>query len=352
MDGSIERVRAVIMGELPDRPPLYDLLRNDSVINYFTGETLSIENASEVVFKAYEPAIDATRPLVRLPNDERTERLPDGRQQRFFRWTIWTGHVAYPDTDAYAQAKRAYLDAFDPGWTAEKEEDLTAFLQSVADHRRRLGEIFFFPGAPSIGIMGIYGEVGIEQFTYALAEYPDLIEELLEVRMESALVWLDHLPDDHGIEAVFIGDDIAFKSGPLLSPQWFDDHYFHRFARVLARYHERGIKVLFHSDGNLNSLLPGLVESGIDGLNPIEVLAGMDVEDIHRKYPRLFLCGAIDVSQLLPYGTPAEIREAVRRSIEAAEGRLMVGSSTELHNEVPLENFLAMRDTALEYTYR
>ena len=86
----------------------------------------------------------------------------------------------------------------------------------------------------------------------------------------------------------------------------------------------------------------------IDGLNPIEVLAGMDVADIHRRYPDLFMAGGIDVSQLLPFGTPGQVRQAVRRAIDSSEGRIMIGSSTELNDAVPLENFLALRDEVLE----
>lgn len=146
---------------------------------------------------------------------------------------------------------------------------------------------------------------------------------------------------------MFAGDDIAFKTGPFLSPSWFEEHYFERLDRVVDAYHAEGIKVLFHSDGNLNAVLDGLVAAGIDGLNPIEVLAGMDIRDIHRRYPHLFMAGGIDVSQLLPFGTPAQVRDAVNRAIDDAEGRIMIGSTTELNNDVPLENFLAMRDTVL-----
>ncbi|MBN1640042.1 MAG: hypothetical protein JXA09_02310, partial [Anaerolineae bacterium] len=102
MQGSIERVRTVIRGGMPDRAPLYDLLRNDAVINHFTGRTLTVENAYEVVYQAYEPAIDATRPLVRLPKHEETIILADGREQRYDRWTIWTETVRYESSEAYA----------------------------------------------------------------------------------------------------------------------------------------------------------------------------------------------------------------------------------------------------------
>ncbi len=96
MEGSIERVRAVIRGETPDRAPLYDLLRNDAVISHFARETLTLENAPEVVYRAYEPAIDATRPGVRMPDEERTVTLEDGRIQRYFRWTMWTERAWRP----------------------------------------------------------------------------------------------------------------------------------------------------------------------------------------------------------------------------------------------------------------
>jgi uroporphyrinogen decarboxylase len=348
--GSIERVRAVVRGEMPDRPPLYDLLRNDAVISHFAGKTLTLEDAPEVVYRSFEPAVDATRPAVRLPGAERTVTLEDGRKQRHFRWTTWNEHVTYADTAAYVKSKRVFLDSFDATWTSEKQAHMDESLAGIAEQRRKLGEVFFFPGGPALGLMGIIGEVGLEQFSYYLAECPGLMDELLESHAVAAQSWVEHLPEAHGIDAVFSGDDIAFKSGPLLAPAWFEEHYFSRFGQVMDAYHAKGIKVLFHSDGNLNSVLDGLVEAGIDGLNPIEVLAGMDVGDIHRRYPHLFMCGAIDVSQLLPLGTPQQVKDTVRRSLDAAEGRLMVGSSTELNNEVPLANYLALRDAVLEYS--
>lgn len=93
------------------------------------------------------------------------------------------------------------------------------------------------------------------------------------------------------------------------------------------------------------------MDAGIDGLNPIEVMADMDVGEIHRRYPNLFMAGGIGASQLLPFGSPTEVKDAVKRTLDAAEGRIMIGSTTELHNDVPLENFLAMREAVLENPY-
>lgn len=348
MHDSIQRVRCVLQGQAPDRPPMFDLLRNDAVISHFAGTPLTVENAAQTVPAAYAPAIDATRPSVKLPADETQTTLPDGRRQKIYRWTAWTEHVQYADPEAYAEAKRRELQAEDLDASVCGEEAIANVLQSIAELRARLGEVFLFPGLHGPAMMGIYGEVGLEFFSYCLADCPDVIVELLERNTVRAETWSARLPEDHGIEAGFLGDDIAFNSGPFLSPTWMRNEYFPRLQRVLAAYHRRGIQVLFHSDGNLNPILDDLVEAGIDGLNPIEVLAGMDVGEIHRRHPHLFLAGGIDVSQLLPFGSPQEVRDAVRRAIEQAEGRLLVGSSTELNNEVPLENFLALREACLE----
>jgi len=351
MEGSIDRVRAVLQGEMPDRAPMFDLLRNDAVLSHFSGRTLTVENAPDIVHLAYEPAIDATR-SVRLPDAEETSQLPDGRWQKTYRWTAWTEHVRYESSAAYAAAKRKQIDSYDPTWTADDQAGMAQYVADNAAMQARLGECFWMNGACGLGLMVIMGEVGVEQFCYYLVDCPDIINELLEMHTVMCLTWLEHLPDDHGIEAVMAGDDIAFKSGPFMSPKWFEANYFPRMARVHAAAHEKGIKIMFHSDGNLNAILDQLVEAGIDGLNPIEVTAGMDVGDIHRRHPHLFMCGGIDVSQLLPFGTAQQVADATRRAIDEAEGRIMIGSSTELHNDVPLANFLAMRDAVLDNPYR
>ncbi|HIC88869.1 MAG TPA: hypothetical protein EYP04_05660 [Anaerolineae bacterium] len=121
-----------------------------------------------------------------------------------------------------------------------------------------------------------------------------------------------------------------------------------RLKRLNDAWHEHGIKCLFHSDGNLMEILPDLVEAGIDGLNPVETGAGMDLGEIKQLYGDLiFLAGGIDVSQLMPFGTLEEVREACQAAIAAAgpTGYFM-GSTTELHNSIPLENILAMIEVA------
>ena len=355
MEGSKRRVRTVLNGERPDRIPLYELIRNDRVIEYFTGVWPTPENGEELVFQMFPLAVDTTRPAMKAPavpvGVEREEILPDGRRRVIHRWTSWTERVRYTSWEAYAQAKRTFLASTSTDFTEEDQVQVDTYLAQYRTYCKRLGDDFFlFMGAPAIGLMGLCGEVGLDVFALYLYDCPEVISDMLEYKTIRAVQFVKHLPPDHGLEGVFLGDDVAFKTATMFSPAYFEREYFDRFARVVAAYHAKGIKVIFHSDGNLNGIMDGLVAAGIDVLNPVEVAAGMDIADLHRRYPDLIFAGGIDVSQLLPLGTPQQVADAVVRAIEDSEGQIMVGSSTELQYVVPLGNYLALRDTVLNYS--
>ena len=233
MNGSVERVRMLVGGGTPDRPPLFDLLRNDAVLSHFAGEKLSLENAERVVYRAYEPAIDATRPSVRMPHREETIILEDGRTQRHFRWTAWTEHIAYADDDAYVAAKRKILTDNPADWGDAQEKQQEGYFAAIREHRKKLGEVFFVPSGRSPGLMSLITECGLDSFIYRNADHPDLIDDLLEHQTVRSVRFVDHLPEDHGVELVMVGEDIAFNTAPMLSPRWFDEHYHHLLARVI-----------------------------------------------------------------------------------------------------------------------
>jgi len=350
MQNSLQLVKNFIAGENNQRILLYDLLRNDAVTSFFGGEPVNTDNGRRVVFSSYEPAVDATRPLVRTPNVEKTIKLDDGRTQRHFRWTIWTSHQRYENEAVYKKEKEKYIAGF-TSWNAEKQNDLSAQLSQHRREQMELGDIYHFPVGPCNWLTRIYDEVGLEDFSLYWAYYPELIEQILECHTLETIAWAEHLPADFEYNAVFLADDIAFNSGPLLPAGWVAEVYITRLQRICDAFHKKNMKVLFHSDGNLNPILDDLVFAGIDGLNPIEILAGMDVLNIHKKFPDLFMAGGIDVSQLLSFGTPRAIKDVVKKTIDDAGGRIMIGSSTEVHDAVPLENFLAMREAVIEYKF-
>ena len=350
---SKERVKMLLDGQLPDRPPLYDVIRNDAVIEHFGGETLTPENASDVVRRAHVAALDATKGFYKLPdfNDGQTIVLPSGRETTRQRWTSWREHTVYESTEEYVRIK-SERTAGPWDWNDAEQVGLDNSTANWLAMDKKSGDIvrdFGFPGPPRLDSM--FPEVGLAAFSYYMADCPDIIHRQIDHRFEKVVQAIEHsnMPE----EALIVSEacDIAYKGGLLFSPAFLRKSFIPGYTRVCEAAHRKGRKVLFHSDGNLWEILDDLVAAGMDLLHPVEPLAGMDPGEIHKRYPHLIMFGSIDVSQLLPFGTPQQIADQVLRNIEATEGKIMVGSSTEVNNEVPLENYLALHETVLNYRY-
>lgn len=352
-----QRVLNVLDGRPADRLALFDAIRNDAIIEHFAGQAVTYENATHVCRLAHARALDATRMLPKLPVPPITEVLPDGRQAKYERWTRWVEHRRYENLEAYVAAKEKLLaeplfsdaeramarDVIDAYARCEREnlKDI-AFFWGLGGHDRHQ----FGVGCPSFQgyfLTDLYEEVGLDTFCEFLCDVPELVRALLQRQFERSAQIIDMLP---GGEAqplgLFIADDLAYKTGPFISPRFFEENYWAGLKRVCDAAHARGIYVMFHTDGNLSLLIDGLAGAGIDILNPLEKVPFF-IREIHQRCPKLVFSGGIDVGHLLPFGSPAEIIDAVHRAADDAEGRILIGSSSIITNNIPLENFLAMR---------
>lgn len=155
-----------------------------------------------------------------------------------------------------------------------------------------------------------------------------------------------------GADVVVLGDDYAGNAGPLMSPQLFRDFLLPHLQKTVDIIHAEGAYCIKHSDGNIWSLIGMLVNTGADGLNPIEPTAGMDMADVKSAYgDRICLIGNIDCRDLLCHGSIADVKLAVRDCIRAGGdgGGFMLSSSNSIHSSVRPENFKAMIEAAREY---
>ena len=290
--------------------------------------------------------MDATRPDVRAPQPETEVTLPDGRKEKRRRWTVWRDPMVF-------DSERTYGRYLEDTYRAEDPKQIKANARAIIQRHRTLtealGDVFLFWNVAKPGLMTLYGEVGLEAFSYYLHDCPELISHALEAGTVNAIrmfeeVHMQTKASPAAPEVYFIGEDIAYKGGCMFSPSFMRSEFYPRLSRIADIIHETGKKLCFHSDGNLMDCLDDLVACGVDILNPIEVAAGMDIAEIHRQHPSLKMTGGIDVSTLLPFGTPEEVEQAAFRAIRDAGGQIMIGSSTEMHHGVPLENVLALYD--------
>jgi len=155
-----------------------------------------------------------------------------------------------------------------------------------------------------------------------------------------------------GAEIIILGDDYAFKQGPLMSPSQFREFILPGLTKVVQTGKREGAFVIKHTDGNIWSLMDMLVEGGIDAINPLEPDAGMDIGKVKRKYGnKLCLVGNIDCGYLLSHASVEKVIEAVRRCIlEAAPGGgFIMSSSNSIHSSVKPENYMAMIKAAKKH---
>jgi len=155
-----------------------------------------------------------------------------------------------------------------------------------------------------------------------------------------------------GADVVMLGDDYAGTQGPIFSPMVFKEFILPRLKKMVDAIHEENAKVIKHSDGYLWPILDMMVNAGIDGIHPIEPVAGMDIGEVKKKYgDRVCVLGNIDCSHLLPHGTEEEVRAAVKECIRKASfgGGHIICSSNSIHSSVNPRNYLTMIQAAKKF---
>jgi hypothetical protein len=250
--------------------------------------------------------------------------------------------------------------AFLKRWTMDVQRDTVRILADPETCRERhhsaflatqglIGETVNLLTQQGSGLDDVRHLLGLDLFSYVEADDPGLVSEALEAVTQRNIATCHAIADLTLSPAVLTYTDIAYKDRLIHSPSYLRREVIPRIKRINDAWHEHGFKCLFHSDGDVMAVLDDLVAAGIDGLNPIETVAGMSLSDVKAIYgDRLFLAGGIDMSQLLSNGSPDEVREVCREAVRDAYPGYFMGSTTESDNSCRLENLMAMHEVAME----
>jgi hypothetical protein len=356
-----ERVERAMALQETDRVPLYDILLCDRAIEHFAGESLppladtpeTQATADRITGQAIAAMLDATRGSGFGPMVDRDfadgagfEYHVDAREK-----TSWIVKRPFDDVAGAAEYLKQSITQLDEQTRqveAAPEQTRESHDRGFAAIQARLGDTVHLLSQMGVGLDDIRVRVGFELFVYLEADEPGLISEALEAHTRLNLATCHAIADRSLSPAVLTYGDIAYKHKLLHSPAWLRREFFPRLKRLNDAWHEHGLYCLFHSDGYLMDVMDDLVEAGIDGLNPIEIVAGMDLKEVRQKYPKLFLAGGIDMSQLLSNGTPEEVREVCRQAIRDVGPGYLMGSTTESDNSCRAENLIAMYEVSRE----
>jgi len=139
--------------------------------------------------------------------------------------------------------------------------------------------------------------------------------------------------------------------GPMVSPKHTARFLTPATQKQVELGHELGVPVFKHTDGNLWQIIQLLVDTGIDGLHPIDPMAGMDLAEVGAKYPDLCLMGNVNCGATLSWKSVEEVRQEVKECIKKAGygGGYICMSSNSIHSGVKPENYVAMIKAVREF---
>jgi uroporphyrinogen decarboxylase len=199
--------------------------------------------------------------------------------------------------------------------------------------------------------------MGMENFLMALVAEPKfadrLMERITDLYIESCNNYLDRV--GRYIQVFTYWDDVNTQNGWMVRPELYRKMVKPKQKRLVAAIKKKtDAKIFFHGCGAVHDLIPDLIEVGFDILNPVQVSArGMDTKKLKQEYGKdmAFWGGGVDTQRVLPFGTPQQVADEVRRRIDdlAPEGGFVFAAVHNIQAFVPPQNIIAAFDTALEY---
>lgn len=198
--------------------------------------------------------------------------------------------------------------------------------------------------------------IGMENLYFKMYDAPHVVDVVLRHIVDYCAEVSRRIFDEAAdlIDVFFIGNDFGSQTGPLFRPDLFERFIVPHLKRLANLGHDYGLKVQLYCCGGFETLIPSMIEAGVDGLHAVQPsCVGMDLATLKSKYGRrLLFNGGIDSHHVLMDGTPDTVRRRTREVLDimAPGGGYIAGASHDyMLEETPVENVLAMFDTVAEY---
>jgi uroporphyrinogen decarboxylase len=189
--------------------------------------------------------------------------------------------------------------------------------------------------------------MGFTQFVSLMRKDPAFAREVAGRFIDLTVTVIDAYCSA-GARVVLTGDDLAYKSGPMLSPDIIEEYYGEGYRRMAGAAHRHGARIIFHCCGRTDDLLEKFIAWGYDGAHAFEPPAGNDLaraRSITRD--RICMVGNIDITRTLVDATREEVRDEVRRAVKDSVGRLILAPAHG-HPAVNARNVRWMIEAALD----
>ena len=195
--------------------------------------------------------------------------------------------------------------------------------------------------------------MGFNNFATKLIMDEKLVSDVFRKVAEIQFDCVDRIISMPHVGAVWLVDDLAFGTGPMIAPEALRTYVFPWYREIAERCHKHGLLVFFHTDGDLRKLMGDFIDIGVDVLHPIDPNC-MDIKAVKEEYgDRLCLAGNV-ANELLRSARPVEIEDHVRYLMDnvAPGGGYLLGSGNSVAEWSRFENYMAMRAAAFRYGVR
>ncbi len=379
---SRERVLKALNHEIPDRVPI-DLGGNQTGIHKNAYRALvghlGIADEVRIMDAVQQLARPCEKVLERFHVDTRyiaagaastwkggivrTQR--DGREWEDLtdefgvRWSMPDDAPYYMDITLHPLANASLGDLKDYPWPKGDDPGRFAGLRQRALTLKKET-----PYAVVSGISGVVYEIcwymrGLEQWLCDLLHQPEFCEATLDQTLKFWMDWFRAFLDEVGdvVDVIMIGDDLAGQNGPLFNPAIYRRIVKPRHKQLVQYIRSRTkAKIWYHTCGACMDFIPEIIDNGAHILNPVQISArNMVPAELKRRFGSkiVFWGGGVDTQQILPRGTPDDVRANVRSNLQAfmPGGGYVFNNVHNIQGEVPPENIVALFDTAYEYGF-
>lgn len=327
------RLRKALLCQKPDRIPLAELLIDRSIMEEFIGRSVGDHNTGEDYDLSAE--IDfwfrAGYDYINI-------------QPRYF-FAKKSGRNLTPDE--HIGLISSWEDFHRYPWPTIEDVDFSSLEQAPDFLPQGMGII-----ARTSGIFeDAWMIMGFENLCILLYDQPDLVGAVFN-QVGSLLVEILRRASNYPrVGALWISDDLAYTSGPMINPRYYRSWLFPWYRQMKAIAAQHDLPFILHSDGLLWPIMNDLLDIGFNAIQPIEPKV-MDIAQTKQRIgDRVCLIGNVGLDYPLARGTPDEVDRAVKELVHVAApgGGFCLGSSNTVTNYVPFENFVAMIEACRKY---
>ena len=223
---------------------------------------------------------------------------------------------------------------------------VTEFVKRYPDKALRIG----WPGPYQVFTL-LYDA---EEFYMNMYEEPELMKAMLNRYCDSCYEIYERMYEaaNDQIDIIRLCDDYGTQRSTLFSPAMWDEFFAENTIRFVEQAHRHNCFYEQHSCGAIRAIIPNLIRCGVDALEPIQKVAGMDVDELKKIFgDELCFQGGVDTQGVLPFGTPEEVYRETTRVIKALykKGGYILCGSQDFEGDVPVENIVALYEARKQF---